>query len=119
MKTFDFRLTLKELVLLLVIALSPLSAYGGDLTGTIASILYWQPTPNIVFININGTTTGAPPCATQTYRMTIDISTPAGKAAHTSLLASKLMNPAASVALGGSNTCTLYGDTEDMKYIYL
>ena len=120
MKTPTFGNTLKKLVLVLAIALSPVSAYCGTMTGTIASIAYSINTPNFVFIYLSAPSTGAPACAaTQPNRMTVDLSTQSGKAMYANLLALKLTNPAAVVTLVGTNACTAWPGTENIRATFL
>lgn len=120
MKTSTLGSMLTKFIFLLAIGLAPVSAHCGTMTGTIASIAYNVNTPTFVFIYLSSPSTGAPACAaTQTSRMTVDISTQAGKAMYAHLLSMKLTNPAANVTLVGTNACTGWGDTENVKYTFL
>lgn len=108
---------LGKIVLLLAVGLAPVSAHCGTVTGTIASITYSVYVPNSVFINMSNTITGAPACAaTQPNRMLLDLTVPAGKAMYAHLLAMRLTNPAANITLIGTNACTLWSDTENIRY---
>lgn len=119
MKTSTLGSKLGKLALLLAIGLAPISAHCGTLTGTIASITYYIPTPNYVFVYLSNPSTGAPACATQTTRMMVNLATQAGKAMYAHLLALRLTNPAGNVTLVGTNSCTSWPDTEDVLYTHL
>ena len=118
MRTHTFGNMLRKLVLLLI-GLSPVSAYCGTMTGTIASITYSVNTPNFVFVYLSAPSTGAPACATQTSRMTVDLATQSGKAMYAHLLALKLTNPTANITLVGTGACTAWADTENIRYTIL
>ena len=105
--------------LFIILAILPSIAYCGNLAGTIQSILFNKDLGNIVFVQINGTATGAPSCATATSRMVIDISIPVAKALLANLIAVKLSNPNTVVTLVGTGSCTLWGDTESFSYTFL
>ena len=89
------------------------------MSGTIAGITYTILTPNFVFINLSNPSINAPPCATRINRMTVDLTTQAGKAMYANLLALKLTTPLATVTLLGSNACTAWGDTENVAQTIL
>lgn len=115
MKTPTLGNLLGKLGLLLAAALAPAAAHCGTMTGTIASITYTILTPNFVFINLSNPSTGAPTCATQTSRMTVDLTTQSGKAMYAHLLALKLTNPAGNITLVGSGSCSAWSDTENVR----
>ncbi|WP_419227339.1 hypothetical protein [Alteromonas sp. OM2203] len=102
-----------------LIALATLSftAYSGSQKGKI-STLYARASDNLHLVTLSGSAkVDSPKCATNNYWLIKDENSTAGKSQFSQLLAAKLANK--EVVITGLNTCTRWGDGEDINIIVI
>lgn|GEM_PF-3263760 len=92
-------------------------AYCSESSGKVA--YYWLHYFNNIFsFSLEGQT-GRPACATfgsPSGRYAVDMSTDKGKAVVSAVLAAKASGQL--LRATGANTCSLYGDSEDLLYLF-
>lgn len=97
-------------------SLSPSPAVAGEQTGRITSLLV-RASDGLVSVELEGTHSAKPACATYNYWMIKAESTTTGKQQYAALLGAKLSGK--QVRLIGSNQCTRWGDGEDIDGLYV
>jgi hypothetical protein len=91
------------------------ASYAGTQTGTIAT-LYVRASDGLVFFVLNGPAIAAgPACASGRYWMLKDENSAAGKRQLAVLIAAQVSGKAITVV--GFDTCTRWGDGEDVNQI--
>lgn len=71
----------------------------------------------VLLIPTDGTRSGAPACATESYRFAIDASTAAGKTQAAGILTAFAMGKR--VAIYGTGVCSVWNDTETVNYFQI
>lgn len=114
-RRFNSRKMMMKLVLLAT-ALSPLSAYCGNTTGTVTQIMSGPTTnPNQVFVTTTGTNTALPACSTAGNRYVFTLQGDAAKAMYAAFLSAKLTN--STITLIGSGTCAIEATSENVNQL--
>ena len=104
------------LALIAVSVFTPSSLIAGEVTGTVTSLLVRQ-SDGLTYFTVSGTATGKPTCATNSYWIIQDETSEAGKKLYALVMAAKIAEKQINVV--GANTCTRWGDGEDVKYVQL
>lgn len=100
---------------LLLGGLPTMSVKAGEATGPVAHLIV-RDSDGLVYVTIAGTPTGRPPCAAGTwYFMISNESSETGKKLYALLLGARFAG--ATVQIIGKNTCTRWGDGEDILYV--
>ncbi len=98
-----------------VFAVGLTPAIAGTQEGTIQS-LYVRDSDGLIFLALEGAPTGRPACAIGTaYWMIANETTETGKRLFATLLAAQLSGR--QVHIDGKNTCTRWGDGEDIETV--
>ncbi|MGP0171773.1 hypothetical protein ACSVIJ_07805 [Pseudomonas sp. NCHU5208] len=99
-----------------VLALLSGCALAGEQVGKV-STLFARASDNLHLVELSGGTekTGSPSCATHKYWLIKDEASVAGKSQFSQLLAAQMTGK--KVTIVGSNTCSRWGDGEDINYI--
>jgi hypothetical protein len=101
----------------LLLGLFVSSAFGGSAQGTI-TYLYQRASDNLIYVYVTGPVSGRPACASaSSYFMVRDENSNTGKGQFATLLAARLAGK--TVAIHGMNTCTRWGDGEDIDFILI
>jgi hypothetical protein len=85
-------------------------------SGTVTDIVS-RASDGLTYVDINGITTGQPACATHSYLIIMNETSAAGQRQIAMLLAAKASGMVVSVS--GNNTCTRWGDGEDINIVTL
>ena len=102
-------------ILSLVLALVTLPAMAaGTQTGTVVN-LFVRDSDGLIWVDVSGTASGHPSCATATYWIIPSETTDTGKTLYATLLAAKLSGH--SVTITGKNSCTRWFDGEDIEVV--
>lgn len=100
---------------LAITALVPAATWAGNVEGMVGS-LSQRASDGLIVVYISGTSSGRPACAaSQLYWLVKDENSNVGKGQYAMLLAARLAGK--TVRVVGSNTCTRWGDGEDINYI--
>ncbi|RTZ21879.1 hypothetical protein EKN09_17120 [Vibrio penaeicida] len=101
-----------------VFCMATFGVQAGYQTGKVES-LYARASDNLHLVTLSGGTakTGSPSCATRGYWLIRDENSAAGKSQFSQLLAAKLAG--ATVKIEGLNTCSRWGDGEDINTIII
>ena len=101
--------------IVLLLGLFTSSAFGGSALGTI-TYLYQRASDNLIYVQVTGAVSDRPACAAATtYFMVRDENSNTGKGQFATLLAAKIAGKA--ISIQGMNTCTRWGDGEDINFI--
>jgi hypothetical protein len=92
----------------------PIDTLAGQVTGTVESVEA-RASDGLVLVYINATATGKPSCATAPYWIVLNENSEAGKKQYAMLLTAKASGE--TVTIYGLNTCTRWGDGEDIDWI--
>lgn len=92
------------------------AAAAGTITGTVASVLA-RASDGLTYVYINGSASGQPACATNTYWMIVNETSDVGHKQYSMLLVAQATG--AQVTLYGSGTCTRWPDGEDINEIQI
>lgn len=96
--------------------LTPVSQ-AGEVIGTVKQVNV-RHSDGLVYVLIHGTQSGRPPCASNTdYWMIPNENSETGKKLYSLLVGAKLADR--SVRIVGANTCTRWGDGEDINFVQL
>jgi len=88
---------------------------AGEVTGKITSVLVRQ-SDGLTYFHVDATPTGRPACAAATtYWMIKDENSEAGKKLYSMILAARASG--AEIRVVGANTCTRWGDGEDIQWM--
>lgn len=105
---------MRKLAIALVVFALPATA-SISTAGTSVSNLHFMPTGAVLF-HTSTARVDVPTCAAgQTTRWAIDTNTAAGKAQLAGLLSAHATGK--KVQVFGTNTCTIWGDTESVSYL--
>lgn len=101
-----------------VLCMATFGVHAGTQTGKVET-LYARASDNLHLVTLSGGTakTGSPSCATRGYWLIRDENSVAGKSQFSQLLAAKLAG--ATVTITGLNTCSRWGDGEDINTIVI
>jgi hypothetical protein len=92
-------------------------AQAGTVTGPIENLIV-RDSDGLVYVYISGPVAGRPSCAAGTsYWMVPNETSDSGKRLYAALLAARMSGR--SVQITGKNTCTRWGDGEDINYVQL
>ncbi|CCN47676.1 conserved hypothetical protein [Vibrio nigripulchritudo MADA3029] len=107
-----------SITLLAVLGMTSFSVNAGEQTGKVAT-LYARAADNLHLVTLTGGSakTNSPACATQEYWLIRDEQSTTGKSQFSQLLAAKMSGK--SVAISGLNTCSRWGDGEDINTIVI
>jgi hypothetical protein len=90
-------------------------ACAGDVTGTITNLIF-RDVDGLVYVIVSGAPSGRPQCAAGTsYWMVPNENSDSGKRMVAALLAARMSGRV--IAISGKNTCTRWGDGEDINYV--
>ena len=108
---------LTRLLLLTSLCVSAVPCFAGSQKGVITQLLV-RASDGVVYFFLSGTPKDRPSCAqVWTYWMIKDENSTAGKQQLVQLLTAYALGTP--VAVFGTNTCTRWGDGEDVEYIVL
>jgi hypothetical protein len=107
-------LRVKTTVIAGLLSLVAVNAMAGGIVGTVAVVLT-RASDGLTYTVINGTASGQPACATHSYFMIMNETSAVGVRQYAMLLAAQASG--LSVAITGNNTCTRWGDGEDINAI--
>jgi hypothetical protein len=97
--------------------LLPLCAVaGGSISGTVGTLIVRQ-SDGLTYVYINGTATGQPACAVNTYWIIANETSDAGHKLYALLLSAKIAGMTVSVM--GDGTCTRWSDGENILSVFL
>lgn len=103
------------LATLAIAASLPGGAWAGTVEGTISGLTQ-RASDGLIVVYISGTSSGRPACASsQVYWLIKDENSNVGKGQYAMLLGARLAGK--TVRVVGSNTCTRWGDGEDINYV--
>ena len=91
-------------------------SHAGEQTGVVQAIIT-RSSDGLIHIYMSGTHTNRPPCATSTYWMIKDENSNTGKQQLAMLLLARATGQTISVS--GTDSCTRWGDGEDLDAISL
>lgn len=94
----------------------PAPASAGQQSGRVVQLIV-RASDGLIYAYLDGAASGKPACATNSYWMIKSESTLVGRQHHATLLAAKLSGK--TLLLIGANTCTRWGDGEDINEIWL
>jgi hypothetical protein len=109
-------LRLKSIAVAGLLSLSSANAMAGGVVGTVVDIVT-RASDGLIYVDISGTPTGQPACATHSYFIIMNETSAAGQKQYALLLVAKASG--LSVSIGGNNTCTRWPDGEDINIITL
>ncbi len=93
-------------------------ALAGTAKGTISKLHTGPAYGTMFFVTVSAVTTGAPACKTNAaFSFVFDSATPSGK--NTLALLMLAYSTGKSVTISGENSCTLYADTEDLRWVLI
>jgi hypothetical protein len=97
-------------------AIAASQVLAGSQTGKVKDV-YVRDSDGLILVDLYGTASGHPACATQQYWIIPSESTDSGKRFLAMLIAAQLSGR--TVAVRGKNTCSRWGDGEDIESIGL
>ncbi len=106
----------KNLAIIVACALTSQTTSAGEQTGKITN-LYVRASDGLIWLEMDGTHSTRPACATHSYWMIQSESSPTGKQQYAALLGAKLAGK--TVAIAGNNQCSRWGDGEDINEIQI
>lgn len=112
MKTL--RLKQIKLQIATICALLATPAYSGQQTGLITQVIT-RASDGLVYFYMSGSPSDRPSCATNSYWMIKDENSAAGKRQLAVLLTARATSK--EVTVTGSNTCSRWGDGEDVEEV--
>ena len=101
------------LVVVAMIMASP--SWAGSVTGVVRRLLV-RDSDGLVLVEIIGSATGKPACATHSYWIIRDENSESGKRQYALLLAAKASG--LTVQISGANRCSRWSDGEDIDLVY-
>lgn len=97
--------------------LASANTIAGAYTGTIKAIVCHEAAiSSVCQISVNGTPPGLP-CASSSWRYTMDGTTTEGRNMLSILLAAQVSRQ--QITIGGKGACTLSGASEDIRHVYI
>ena len=90
--------------------------FAGQQTGVVASLVK-RNSDGLLYFYISGSAPGKPACATQSYWIIKDENSNSGKQILALLMMARSTGQA--ITVQGSNTCTRWGDGEDVDSVFL
>jgi hypothetical protein len=107
--------TVKKILTTIALSISAsVAVAGGTITGTV-QLLIARASDGLTYVVINGTASGHPACATNSYWIIMNETSDAGHKQYAMLLAAQASG--SQVSIVGAGTCTRWGDGEDIDYI--
>ena len=91
-------------------------SYAGEQSGRITSLLV-RASDGLISVELEGSHSGKPACATYNYWILKGEGTSTGKQQYAALLAAKLSGK--TVRIQGGDQCTRWADGEDINSIYI
>lgn len=107
---------MKKVILFVVLyaILCASNCFAGYITGTVSSVVI-RASDGLVYITVTGTRIYPAPCSTVGYWMIKDENSNVGKQQLAALLAANASK--SEVTIYGTNTCTRWGDGEDIDSV--
>lgn len=109
----DLNQIARQFILPLALALAP-AAYAGTQVGKIDNIAA-RTSDGLLIIELTGTASGKPQCATHSYWMIKNENSTIGKQQLAMLMAAQLSGK--TVTIVGTAACTRWADGEDIEYV--
>lgn len=100
----------------LMLALSAGAQANGVVQGTV-NMLIQRASDGLIYVIVNGTTSGNPSCATAHYWVIANENSEAGKKQFAMLMTAYATG--GTVLLNGAGTCNRWGDAEDINEVRL
>jgi hypothetical protein len=94
------------------------TALAGTAQGTISKLHTGPAYGTLFFVTVSAASTGMPACKTNpAFSFAFDSAAPAGK--NTLALLMLAYTTGKSVTISGENRCSLYSDTEDLRWVLI